>query len=159
MAKALLREFKIGADVIDRVAPPAVAPASSESSSLNSAGDAVPPESPPAGARPQAAAPEGASGGTAAAAAVAAADGELRFERDGLFHAFTIGELEYRVGGVRQLFVTSLKVNIRASTGGSSYYDSLDPVRGEGEDRLRAGPGEELRHRARTSRERPRANP
>jgi hypothetical protein len=35
------------------------------------------------------------------------------------------------VGGVRQLFVTSLKVNIRASyagesSGGSSYYDSLD---------------------------------
>jgi hypothetical protein len=63
---------------------------------------------------------------SAAAAPVAAASEELRFERDGLFQVFTIGALEYRVGGVRQLFVTSLKVNIRASTGGSSYYDSLD---------------------------------
>jgi len=34
--------------------------------------------------------------------------------------------MSYRVGGVRQLFVTSLRVNIRASFGGSSYYDSLD---------------------------------
>jgi hypothetical protein len=128
MAKALLREFKIGGDVIDRVsADPAEAEALSFSAvAPHSEGNAVPPESPPAGALPEIAATEGDNGRTAAAAPGAAASEELRFERDGLFQVFTIGALEYRVGGVRQLFVTSLKVNIRASTGGSSYYDSLD---------------------------------
>jgi hypothetical protein len=130
MAKALLREFKIGGDVIDRVVsppvealPPMVAtPAAASVSSLNSVGTTVPAESPPAGAPPVAVAIQA----TDTSSAAAAASEELRFERDGLFQVFTIGALEYRVGGVRQLFVTSLKVNIRASTGGSSYYDSLD---------------------------------
>ena len=128
MAKALLREFKIGGDVIDRVAvaPVAAAPVPSKFSSLNSVRTTVPAESPPAGAPPVAVAIQATDTSSAAAAPVAAASEELRFERDGLFQVFTIGALEYRVGGVRQLFVTSLKVNIRASTGGSSYYDSLD---------------------------------
>jgi hypothetical protein len=117
MAKALLSEFRISGDVIDRVAvsepmlsfPP------------NSVGNEVPAESPPAGGDHGAVATEGDSRENAPAA-----KDELRFERDGLFHLFTVGEISYRVGGVRQLFVTSLKVNIRATSNGSSYYDSLD---------------------------------
>jgi len=127
MAKALLSEFRIAGDVIDRVAPHAVAAPSATPEpipfvalSSNSAGDS-PAESPPAGALPAAAATEGSDSGDEAAA-----DGELRCDRDGLFHVFRIGDLKYRVGGVRQLFVTSLKVNIRATFSGSSYYDSLD---------------------------------
>jgi hypothetical protein len=114
MAKALLSEFRIGGDVIDRVAVTPNEAASSEpipflALSSNSVGTEGTAESPPAGSEFPA--------GTA---------GELRCERDGLFHQFTIGSLSYRVGGVRQLFVTSLKVNIRATSNGSSYYDSLD---------------------------------
>jgi hypothetical protein len=117
MAKALLKEFRIGGDVIDRVA----APETELLFSPNSAGSTATAESPPAGGMHEAAATEGERGGDDAAAG-----SELRFERDGLFHLFTVGEITYRVGGVRQLFVTSLKVNIRATSGGGSYYDSLD---------------------------------
>jgi energy-coupling factor transporter ATP-binding protein EcfA2 len=34
--------------------------------------------------------------------------------------------MEYRIGGVKPLFVTSLRVNIRAGNGIQSFYDSLD---------------------------------
>jgi hypothetical protein len=126
MAKALLKEFRIAGDVIDRVAPHASAPGATPEPipfialSSNSAGSS-PAESPPAGALPHADATEGSDRGDEAAAGC-----ELRCDRDGLFHVFRIGDLTYRVGGVRQLFVTSLKVNIRATFDGSSYYDSLD---------------------------------
>ena len=66
----------------------------------------------------------------------------LRFERDGLFHVFTIGKLSYRLGGVRPLFVTSLRVNVRAVYEGLSYYDSLDlyTAKARGKNRVvRAG--------------------
>jgi hypothetical protein len=121
MAKALLREFRIAGDVIDRVAPGATPePIPFVPLSSNSAGSS-PAESPPAGALSQAADTAGSEHGDDAAAA-----DELRCDRDGLFHVFRIGDLRYRVGGVRQLFVTSLKVNIRATFDGGSYYDSLD---------------------------------
>jgi hypothetical protein len=125
MAKALLKEFRIGGDVIDRVATlPSpetellFSPYSVGSAAMEH-GDTA--ESPPAGGASEAADTEGERSEDDAAAGT-----ELHFERDGLFHLFTVGEIAYRVGGVRQLFVTSLKVNIRASCGGSSYYDSLD---------------------------------
>jgi hypothetical protein len=59
----------------------------------------------------------------------------LEHRKDGLFEVFTIGDLEYRLGGVKPLFVTSLRVNIRVkaeqssgeqSSGEKHYYDSLD---------------------------------
>ena len=129
MAKALLNEFRIGGDVIDRVVVPLPFESPSSPNSVSSAaterGDTA--ESPPAGASPQGGAEPEAAGESKAGSENTAAEGlELRCERDGLFHQFTIGELNYRVGGVRQLFVTSLRVNIRASCKGSSYYDSLD---------------------------------
>jgi hypothetical protein len=50
--------------------------------------------------------------------------------KDGFFHIFSSGgagtTLEYRLGGVKAVFVTSLRVNIRAGDGFHSYYDSLD---------------------------------
>ncbi len=50
----------------------------------------------------------------------------LSFERDGLFHVFRVAGTTYRLGGVKALFVTSLRVNVRASNGKVSYYDSID---------------------------------
>jgi len=50
----------------------------------------------------------------------------LEHKKDGLFEVFTIGDLEYRLGGVKPLFVTSLRVNIRVTNEGKSYFDSLD---------------------------------
>jgi DNA primase len=125
MAKALLKEYRIGGDVIDRLAPHAEAtppiPDTDLLFSPNSVGSEATAESPPAGGAHEEADTEGERSEDSAATG-----SELRFERDGLFHLFTVGDIAYRVGGVRQLFVTSLKVNIRASSGGSSYYDSLD---------------------------------
>lgn len=50
----------------------------------------------------------------------------LKSEKDGLFTLFNISGTAYRIGGVKPLFVTSLRVNIRASNGSVSYYDSID---------------------------------
>jgi len=117
MAKALLSEFRIQGDVIDRVALPLEI---DSPSSPNFSGTSVPEKSPPAGAvNEEASTAESPALDDSAAA-------ELRFERDGLFQIFTIGDITYRLGGVRQLFVTSLRVNVRASFGPLSYYDSLD---------------------------------
>jgi hypothetical protein len=57
---------------------------------------------------------------------LAAAEYPLEHKKDGLFEVFTIGDLEYRLGGIKPLFVISLRVNIRVRSGGKSYYDSLD---------------------------------
>ena len=50
----------------------------------------------------------------------------IEHKKDGLFDVFTIGDLEYRLGGVKPLFVTSLRVNIRVENGTHNYYDGLD---------------------------------
>lgn len=114
MAKALLGAYRISGDIIDRVAPHAEETVVTDSLH-NSAGTPV--ESPPVGRdggpapepQPEPQAPDG-----------------LLFERDGLFHVFTVGKTVYRLGGVKPLFVTSLRVNVRATCGDTSYYDSLD---------------------------------
>ena len=51
---------------------------------------------------------------------------EVVTSREGIFQVFKVGEITYRVGGVKPLFVTSLRVNIRAGNGNVSYYDSID---------------------------------
>ncbi len=51
---------------------------------------------------------------------------ELVSSREGIFHVFKVGDITYRVRGVKPLFVTSLRVNIRAGNGSVSYYDSID---------------------------------
>lgn len=144
MAKTLLAEYRIRGDVIDRVAPdvpetPIVLP-------LNSGAREAGPESPPAGASRATSAEAKAQEPSAEERGVSADEPsvttseppssetsspettvtDLTLERDGLFHLFTIGENCYRLGGVKPLFVTSLRVNVRASYAGRSYYDSLD---------------------------------
>jgi hypothetical protein len=127
MAKALLAEFRIGGDVIDRLAPQAAPRVRDSVTSLppTTVGNNVTAEAKSAGGSREDAPVAGEEGDAGAAASQ-----ELIFERDGLFHRCTIGMIDYRVGGVRQLFVTSLKVNIRVScrdsAGWASYYDSLD---------------------------------
>jgi len=120
MAKALLAEYRIGGDVIDRVTRAESPSLSSPYSGFATAS----PESPPVGAPRETIAE--AMAPPASAEAGTESTGELRFERYGLFHVFTIGKLTYRLGGVRPLFVTSLRVNVRAVHEGLSYYDSLD---------------------------------
>jgi energy-coupling factor transporter ATP-binding protein EcfA2 len=135
MAKKLLEGYTIGdggGDLIDQLSPEA-------------GGSGASPEPPPAGeptARSEGSgefSPNGGRSGDRPAAGetivpfpgtpgAAAAEKEypLRCRKDGLFDLFSIGGLEYRLGGVKPLFVTSLRVNIRAGNGKASYYDSLD---------------------------------
>jgi hypothetical protein len=51
---------------------------------------------------------------------------ELESSKEGIFQVFKVGDITYRIGGIKPLFVTSLRVNIRASNGSVSYYDSID---------------------------------
>lgn len=122
-AKKLLDGYTItgesGGDLIDRL--------SGEDGSGPSGGL---PERPPAGGKEQA--PEASAGGDTVVPFPgtvpqdAVPEYPLIHRKDGLFDVFTIGDLEYRLGGVKPLFVTSLRVNIRAGNGERSYYDSLD---------------------------------
>ena len=123
-AKKLLEDYTIagegGGDLIDQVILSAGEQSSGQTGGL--------PEPPPAGGNP-AVVP---FPGTAAAESLP--EYPLEYRKDGLFDVFTIGGLEYRLGGVKPLFVTSLRVNIRAGNGKASYYDSLDlyAARGRG---------------------------
>jgi hypothetical protein len=104
MAKSLLGSFRLGADVIDAVADSLMdteAPPAPVTIVFPSASSGTPEETP-------------------------LPVGPLTVEREGLFLVFTINGTTYRLGGVKPLFVTSLRVNIRASNGSTSYYDSID---------------------------------
>jgi len=124
MAKSLLSGYRIGGDVIDRVAPlkpvrdaPVFKDEPIAVFFQHSEGSTLPAESPPVGHdEPAADETTGDSNVTE----------NLVCERDGLFQVFTVGGTSYRLGGVKSLFVTSLRVNIRAGNGKASYYDSLD---------------------------------
>jgi len=127
MAKTLLSGFRISGDVIDAVAD--------ASDSSSHASGSIPEASPPAGLTNQkpSHSPRTDETGSEAEPAVVSSDPPeaipvpaLTCERDGLFLVFTIAGTRYRVGGVKPLFVTSLRVNVRASNGGMSYYDSID---------------------------------
>jgi DNA primase len=121
MGKALLKNFRIGSDVIDAVADDLAAqelPAEPITIIFPSALAGTPDETP---------LPVGQSGKDTEIETEEMPDvGGLTCERDGLFLVFTIAGTTYRLGGVKPLFVTSLRVNIRASYGKVSYYDSID---------------------------------
>jgi hypothetical protein len=124
MAKAFLTGYKIAGDLIDRIEEAPSSPQNTEG---------VPSVSPPAGGtreRLEAAASSPLDAPHPAAAdeptAAVAAPENLTCVKEGLFHVFTVGGTNYRLGGVKNLFVTSLRVNIRASNGSQSYYDGLD---------------------------------
>jgi energy-coupling factor transporter ATP-binding protein EcfA2 len=111
--KKLLEDYTIteesGGDLIDRLSGE---PGSEQTGGL--------PEQPPAGGNPAVVPFPG------TVAAEAPPEHPLTHRKDGLFDLFTVGEFEYRIGGVKPLFVTSLRVNIRVSDGKASYYDSLE---------------------------------
>jgi hypothetical protein len=50
----------------------------------------------------------------------------VEYVKEGLFDIFTISGLTYRLGGVKPLFVTNLRVNIKIKHKEKNYYDSLD---------------------------------
>jgi len=143
MARDLLKDFRIGGDIIDQLAPRSYSVETTVSAEL-----------PPVGAGAEArelpvAAPSSAMDAPAEtapsepdesnpalrlgkptndlqASTEPPATAGLQCKREGLFHHFTIGELSYRIGGVRPLFVTSLVVNIRASCGTTSFPDTVN---------------------------------
>ena len=120
MAKTLLADFKIGGDIIDRVSPMAdkleKALTSLEESLSNSVETTVSAESPPVDGTLDT--PEEPIKGSTPFT--------LNVKKDGLFQVFTLSDTTYRVGGIKPLFVTSLRVNLRASQEEKSYYDTLD---------------------------------
>jgi hypothetical protein len=118
MAKKLLEGYAVGGDLIDRVILAAGEHRSEQTGGL--------PEPPPAGVAAHT--PE------VLAFPLSAAEEPLTADKEGLFQVFRAGKMEYRLGGVKPLFVTSLRVNIRAGNGKASYYDSLDlyAARGRG---------------------------
>jgi hypothetical protein len=120
-AKKLLDGYTIGGegggDLIDRIAGTGEEPDAGEHRSEQTGGL---PEPPPAGGNPAVVPFPG------TAVTEAAPEYPLEYRKDGLFDLFTVGDLAYRIGGVKPLFVTSLRVNIRAGNGKTSYYDSID---------------------------------
>ena len=132
--KTFLDGYKIGGDLIDRITvqaeeqssvesiftePP---PVGAEQTLFDRVTDDAPRVVPFPGTEPQA----------ELSPAELVPEYPLEHRKDGLFEVFTIGDMEYRLGGVKPLFVTSLRVNIRvkapALSGGAdkNYYDSLD---------------------------------
>ena len=49
-----------------------------------------------------------------------------RYEKKGSKYIFTFNEVTYRVLGVKKMFVSSLKVNIRAEKGDEKYIDNVE---------------------------------
>lgn len=111
MAKSFLKDYSIGKDIIDNVEEenfPASLP-SKENEVLSGAetGKEEIPE------------PESGS-------VKENENKKIAVRKEGLFTVFETGGTSYRIGGIKPLFVTSLRVNIRAGNGKVSYYDSID---------------------------------
>lgn len=127
--KSFLEGYEIGGDLIDRI----TVKAESQSSEGDvSERNVLSPEPPLAGSTPaDKTIPFPGTELPAEPFEPAPPEYPLECRKDGLFNVFTIGDFEYRLGGVKPLFVTSLRVNIRvkseqSSGGEKSYYDSLD---------------------------------
>ena len=112
--KKLLEDYTIGADLIDRVTAQV-----EESESAGELFCDIPAPPPPNGGGALVAFP-----GTQLPAETP--EYPLEHAKDGVFEVFTLGDLAYRLGGVKPLFVTSLRVNIRISSAAHAYYDGLD---------------------------------
>jgi len=125
MARDLLKDYRIGGDIIDQLAPnglqhPVVTPVTAGSPPVGAWADLRDEDAsnPPRQL--------GKPTNDLIASVEPPATAGLQCKREGLFHHFTIGELSYRIGGVRPLFVTSLVVNIRASCGATSFPDTVN---------------------------------
>ena len=136
--KSFLDGYQIGGDLIDRItvkAEPAAGEAGGSSPEPSSAkladptieAEAVQPEAPELRFTDSPALlPFPGTELPAAEASSPPPEYPLEHRKDGLFDVFTIGDIEYRLGGVKPLFVTNLRVNIRVRSGDKNYYDSLD---------------------------------
>jgi len=128
MAKSLLKDFRLGGDIIDQVGPGAPFGTHADEARQHSGefakGESQ--ESRPAADAEEQKPAEGASASPEPETPQAPPPEGFKVARDGLFEVFTIGEVVYRVGGVKPLFVTSLRINLRAVSGEMTYYDSLD---------------------------------
>lgn len=111
--KGFLEEFSIGTDIIDAVADEWEQESGEDLSSEENTGGGTPAVSPPVGSneKKEETGEEGKS---------------VKGEKDGVFVVYRIGDIVYRIGGVKVIFVTNLRVNIRATNGKVSYYDSID---------------------------------
>lgn len=115
MARQLLSSYRIGGDVIDQVTGTAFTESSFPTPEPRSE------EGPASSEQPAVA---GSHQGTPG-------DEEplpdtFAVVSDGLHKMFSLGGIQYRVSGAKNIFVTSLRVNIRATYEGASHYDSLD---------------------------------
>jgi len=135
MAKTMLKDFRISGDVIDAVInsrerssvePPPVGAPREEIPEANAFDYAVDLEADAAVTNSDDLADDPVDVDESDADAPDDTPASLTFERDGLFHVFRVAGTTYRLGGVKALFVTSLRVNVRASNGKVSYYDSID---------------------------------
>ena len=121
MARSFLKDYSIGKDIIDNVE------AENFPSSLVSKETELPP---PAGTTSKDRAAEGKEEVTEDHEKRTDCENEnlrnISVHKEGLFTVFETGGTSYRIGGIKPLFVTSLRVNIRAGNGKVSYYDSID---------------------------------
>jgi DNA primase len=58
------------------------------------------------------------------------AEKSFKVIHDGIKDVFTAEHIVYEIVGAKELFVTNLKVNVKASCGGESYYDNADLASG-----------------------------
>jgi len=132
MAKNLLSGYSIGGDIIDRVLVETPKNGKTHSDIPLS----LPPENPvvakaTAGSPHVVASPEEPEGHEpsttdTSAPAITTDQAAFSVKKEGLFHVFRINQTMYRVGGVKPLFVTSLRVNLRAVSSDQTYYDTID---------------------------------
>jgi hypothetical protein len=104
-----------GGDIIDRLTQEEIIPSVTASSEEKQEISQEPPEEKPEDTPP-----------SSSSSSYSLEHMELISSREGIFQVFKIGEITYRIGGIKPLFVTSLRVNVRASNGSVSYYDSID---------------------------------
>jgi len=115
MAKQLLASYRIGGDVIDQVSSKTFAESSfPDPESSSEEGPASSEQPAVAGSRTESDGKEKTQPET------------LNVVSDGLHKVFSLVGIQYRVSGAKSIFVTSLRVNIRATHEGLSHYDSLD---------------------------------
>ena len=114
MAKSFLKDYTIGKDIIDNVEEenfPVVSKTEEKETE------------PPSGSQKKDSA---VSEESSAEEKTPDKRAKITVRKEGLFRVFETGGTSYRIGGVKPLFVTSLRVNILAGNGKVSYYDSID---------------------------------
>lgn len=113
MAKSFLKDYTIGKDIIDNVEEenfPVVSKTEEKETE------------PPSGSQKKDSA---VSEESSAEEKTPDKRAKITVRKECLFRVFETGGTSYRIGGVKPIFVTSLRVNIRVGNGKVSYYDSI----------------------------------